>query len=49
MPPRPPLAAHIGQALPDLSLPDHTGAPFRLRGLPGPLVLFFYVRNGTPG
>ena len=41
----------VGLALPDLALPDPTGAPFRLRsrvGL-GPLVLFFFIRNGTPG
>ena len=49
MPPRPPLDALIGEPLPDLSLLDPSGAPFRLRGRAEPLALFFYIRNGTPG
>lgn len=41
----------VGTALPDLTLPASTGAPFALRGRVGhgPLVLFFYIKNGTPG
>ena len=41
----------IGRPLPDLTLPDSRGAPYRLRQFVGhrPLVLFFYVLNGTPG
>jgi peroxiredoxin len=43
--------ALLGQPLPDLTLPDSSGAPFRLRRFvpERPLVLFFYVLNGTPG
>ena len=46
-----PFARLTGQLVPDLALPDQAGARFRLRsrvGL-GPLALFFYIRNGTPG
>ena len=41
----------LGQPLPDLTLPDTHGADYRLRQFVGsrPLVLFFYVLNGTPG
>jgi peroxiredoxin len=41
----------IGQPLPDLSLQSSAGGEFALRGLVGrgPLVLFFYIHNGTPG
>jgi hypothetical protein len=41
----------LGRPLPDLTLPDAHGADYRLRQfIPNkPLVLFFYVLNGTPG
>ena len=41
----------IGQPLPDLALADPAGAPYALRQFVGrgPLVLFFYIHNGTPG
>ena len=41
----------IGLPVPDLSLPASTGQPFALRGRVshGPLALFFYIHNGTPG
>ena len=40
----------IDQPVPDLELPGTQGR-FRLRGRVGvgPLVLFFYIRNATPG
>lgn len=41
----------VGSPLPDLTLPDVDGAAFALRQFVPhrPLVLFFYVMNGTPG
>jgi len=41
----------LGRPLADLTLPDTYGADYRLRQFVGsrPLVLFFYVLNGTPG
>lgn len=41
----------LGRPLPDLTLPDTRGADYGLRQFVGsrPLVLFFYVLNGTPG
>ena len=41
----------IGMPAPDLSLPGSNGSPFGLRSRVGigPLLLFFYIRNGTPG
>jgi peroxiredoxin len=41
----------LDQAVPDLELPSSQGGRFRLRGRVGvgPLVLFFYIRNNTPG
>ena len=47
----PPPDGLLGRPLPDLTLPDSSGAGFRLRGFvpERPLVLFFYVLNGTPG
>lgn len=41
----------VDQAVPDLALPSSAGGEFRLRGRvgQGPLVLFFYIRGGTPG
>lgn len=41
----------VEQPIPDLRLPSSLGGEFALRGRVGrgPLVLFFYVRNGTPG
>ena len=46
-----PLDALIERPLPDLELPSSAGGPFRFRGYVGerPLVLFFYILNGTPG
>lgn len=48
--PRRPREA-IGRDAPDLVLPAHDGHPFALRSRVGrgPLVLFFYIHNGTPG
>lgn len=41
----------LGRPLPDLTLSDARGAAWRLRQFVPhrPLVLFFYVMNGTPG
>jgi peroxiredoxin len=41
----------LGRPMPDLTLPDVHGRDFRLRQFVPhrPLVLFFYVLNGTPG
>lgn len=51
MPDRPRPEELVGAPLPDLTLPDPAGEPYALRQHVGrsPLVLFFYVRNGTPG
>jgi peroxiredoxin len=40
----------IGQPIPDVRLPSSQGGEFALRGRVGvgPLVLFFYIHNGTP-
>jgi len=40
----------VDHPIPDLSLPASTGGDFALRPAPGsgPLVLFFYLLNGTP-
>jgi len=40
----------IEQPIPDLSLPGTHGGEFALRSRVGigPLVLFFYIHNGTP-
>jgi len=40
----------IGRPVPEIGLPSSDGGIFRLRQRVGcgPLVLFFYVRNGTP-
>jgi peroxiredoxin len=37
--------------VPDLTLPASRGGDLRLRSRVGvgPLVLFFFIRNGTPG
>ncbi len=47
----PPPDGLLGQPLPDLALKDIHGADYRLRRFVPhrPLVLFFYVLNGTPG
>ena len=47
----PPPESLLGRPMPDLALPDSRGTDYRLRGhIPHrPLVLFFYVLNGTPG
>lgn len=41
----------LDRMIPDLILPASSGETFPLRGRIGlgPLVLFFYVRNATPG
>ena len=41
----------LGRPMPDLTLPDSGGVDYRLRRFVPhrPLVLFFYVLNGTPG
>ena len=41
----------LDQPIPDLTLPASTGGTFALRGFvgTGPLVLFFYIRNASPG
>ena len=41
----------IGLPSPELSLPSSLGDTFPLRSRVGrgPLVLFFYIHNGTPG
>jgi thioredoxin-dependent peroxiredoxin len=41
----------VGDAAPDFTLPDQTGAPVRLRDLVGrkTLVLYFYPKDETPG
>ena len=41
----------IDRPVPDLEFPSSQGGRFRLRGRVGvgPLVLFFYIRNATPG
>ncbi len=41
----------LGRPLPDLTLPDSRGDTYRLRQFVGrrPLVLFFYLLNGSPG
>jgi len=46
-----PLQALIDRAIPDLALPASDGTEFRFRQFVGrqPLVLFFYLFNGTPG
>jgi hypothetical protein len=44
-------AETVGLEVPELSLPSSDGQPFSLRSQVGrgPLLLFFYIRNGTPG
>jgi len=46
-----PLAHLIDRPIPDLGLPSHAGGVLRLRQFVGerPLVVFFYLHNGTPG
>jgi peroxiredoxin len=41
----------VGRPVPDLSLPSTIGDRFHLRSRVGrgPLVLFFYIRNASPG
>jgi len=41
----------VGQPAPDLTLPDTDDRPYPVRQFVGqsPLVLFFIIRNGTPG
>ncbi|MEK7330045.1 MAG: hypothetical protein AAB113_04510 [Candidatus Eisenbacteria bacterium] len=51
MRPTEPAEGLLGRPLPDLALPDSGGGDFRLRQFVGrrPLVLFFYILNGSPG
>lgn len=51
MTPGTPLADLVGRPLPDLSLPTPEGRPYALRGRAGvgPLAMFIFIRNGTPG
>jgi len=41
----------VGGLVPDLALPSSEGGEFRLRSRigVGPLALFFYLHNATPG
>lgn len=41
----------LGRPMPDLTLLDPQGHPYRLRQFVSlrPLALFFYILNGTPG
>ena len=41
----------LGLPLPDLTLPDSRGGSYPLRQFVGqrPLVIFFYLLNGSPG
>ena len=41
----------VDQPIPDCELPAAPAGTFRFRGFVGvrPLVLFFYLRDGTPG
>ena len=49
----PPVRAEdlLGEPLPAITLPDPDGRPYPLRRHVGhaPLVMFFIIRNGTPG
>jgi len=47
----PSLQHLLHQPLPDLEFPSSRGGGFRFRQHVGerPLVLFFYILNGTPG
>ena len=46
-----PLQALIDRPIPDLTLPASDGSEFAFRQFVGqkPLVLFYYLLNGTPG
>jgi len=46
-----PLSKLLDRPLPDLSFPSSQGGTFSFRQFVGvrPLVLFFYIRNSTPG
>ncbi|HET9326476.1 MAG TPA: hypothetical protein VFQ05_06885 [Candidatus Eisenbacteria bacterium] len=48
---RHPLQDLIDRPVPDLTLPASDGSEFNFRQYvgQGPLVLFFYLLNGTPG
>ena len=45
------LGGMIDRAVPDLAFPSSQDRLFRLRGRVGvgPLALFFYIHNATPG
>ena len=51
MPRAHPLDELVGRPLPDLAIPAPDGSPYPLRGRVGvgPLALFVFIRNGTPG
>jgi peroxiredoxin len=51
VPPVDPQDGLLERPLPDLTLSDAHGAPYPLRQFVGrrPLVLFFYLMNGSPG
>jgi peroxiredoxin len=51
MEPPPRVEDWVDRPIPDLELPSAPDGTFRLRGFVGvsPLVLFFYLRDGTPG
>lgn len=44
-------ALQVGDRVPTFTLPDQDGTPFRLEDAlaRGPVVLFFYPKDGTPG
>jgi peroxiredoxin Q/BCP len=44
-------ALQVGDRVPSFTLPDQDGTPFRLEDAlaRGPVVLFFYPKDGTPG
>jgi len=46
-----PLQSLVDRPIPDLALPSTSGGEFRFRQFVGsrPLVLFFYILNGSPG
>lgn len=46
-----PLSRLLDRPLPDLTFPSSQGGVFGFRQFVGvrPLVLFFYIRNSTPG
>lgn len=45
------MGLHIGDIIPDISIPDENGELFKLNNFIGkhPLVVYFYPKNFTPG